>query len=409
MARKLKGSWLDRYAEYTSQSEAPAAYNYWCGVSIIGSALKKNAWIQYGFYKIYPNQYIILVGPPGIGKGASINPVTTMAGRADVINYIPDRITAEKIIEKLSTGFQRISTATTGAGNNAQTHKITTGDSSATIISTELPVFLQASEWMLPLMCEMWDKNEFSYDTKTKNTYVAKDICVSLLGGCVPDYIRKLNRDATAAITGGFTSRCIFVFASEKSQLIPWPQSQIKTQLEDDLINDIQHISTIQGEFTFDKQAQVMWTNQYTSLHKVDEFASEVVIGYTSRMKSHIFKLAMIMSAAESDSKVISAMHLYNAIGICEKVGQTLDLTFRSVGESPIAAAQDRVLAYIELKGIVTFAQIMRANYRHVTDETLRQILYVLVAAGFVTQRNKGNTTEFISTNKAQAKKAGNP
>ena len=407
MARKLKGSWLQHYLAYTKECEAPVAYNYWCGISVLGSALKKNVWIQYGFYKIFPNQYVILVGPPGIGKGASINPAIALGEQADVINYISDRITAEKIIEKLATGFQHVSTTTTGLGANQMAHKITTGDSSATITSTELPVFLQASEWMLPLMCEMWDKNEFSYDTKTKNTYVAKDICVSLLGGCVPDYIRKLNRDATAAITGGFTSRCLFIFASEKSQMIPWPGSPIKSQLEADLINDLKYINnTLQGEFRFESQAKAMWINKYAELHKVDEFASEVVIGFTSRMKSHIFKLAMIMSAAERDDLIITQKHLFDAIDVCEKVGRTLDLTFRSVGESPIAAAQDRVLAYIENKGITTFAQILRANYRHVTDEQLRQILYVLQAAGFVIEKARGNSTEYISTNKSRG---GNP
>jgi hypothetical protein len=400
--RKLKGSWLDHYSTYTVESEAPKEYSYWSGVSIIGSALKKAVCIQYGFYKIFPNQYIILVGPPGIGKGASINPAVLLAEKADVINFIPDRITAEKIIEKLAAGFQHITTQTTGIGVSQQSHKVTTGDSSASIISTELPVFLQASEWMLPLMCEMWDKNEFSYDTKTKNTYIAKDICVSLLGGCVPDYIRKLNRDATAAITGGFTSRCLFIFATAKSQLIPWPQTFIKSKLEDELIETLQHIGTLNGEFRFEPQAKLLWENKYDELHKVDEFASEVVIGYTSRMKSHIFKLCMVMSAAERDDLLITRLHLYNAIAICEKVGKTLDLTFRSVGESPLAAAQDRILAYIELKGITTFTQILRNNYRHVTDEQLRQVLFVLVAAGFVIERQKGSSLEYISTNKGR-------
>ena len=373
--------------EYVSQTESPEEYNIWCGISAICSSLKKSVYLpeRYtnGFYKIYPNQYIILVGPPGIGKGTAINPAVDIVKKANTANYISDRTTAEKVVEQLGKGYSQ--TIKTAAGQFA-THT----DNSATVVSTELPVFLQASEWMMPLMCEMWDRNEFNYATKNKGSINATNICVSLIGGCVPDYIRKLNRDATTAITGGFTSRCIFVYASEKSKTIAWPSwnGQLR-KLEADLVTDLQDISNLSGEFSFTPKAMKMWETEYMSA-KHDPFESEVLLGFKARIKSHIFKTALAICVSEGVSNIINETHLYVAMGLVQKVRDKVDLTFRSLGESPLAAQQDRVLQFIQIKKSVTAKDIFSRMSQHMTYQQFEQILYVLVMAGRIRKRMAG-------------------
>jgi len=70
-------------------------------------------------------------------------------------------------------------------------------------------------------MCQLWDENTFEYETKNKGNYKVTNMCVGMLAGCVPDFIRMLSRDSMAPITGGFTARTIFVYATEKSKLVP--------------------------------------------------------------------------------------------------------------------------------------------------------------------------------------------
>jgi len=356
-------------------------------IGIIGSSLKKNVWLpeKYtnGFFKIYPNQYVILVGPPGVGKGTAINPAIDLARRAQTVNYIADRTTAEKVVEQIGKGFSTIYKSPSGIVKPIM-------DNSATIVSTELPIFLQTSEWMLPLMCEMWDRNEFSYATKNKGSINATNICISLIAGCVPDYIRKLNKDAMSAITGGFTSRCIFVYATERSKTIAWPATNGNmAKLETDLVNDLKEISLLSGEVHFDAKARTMWEAQYQSM-KPDMFESEVLSGFKSRMKSHIFKTAMILSISENNNKIVLERHLYNAIKLVQDIRNRVDTTFRSLGESPLAAQQDRVLKYIAAKQSCTSKAIFAHMSQHMTYDQFLQILFVLEMAEKIKKRPSG-------------------
>ncbi len=380
--RKLQ-NWLLKYEEYLSQTESPKNYKTWAAISVLGSALKRNCWMTYSLYKIFPSQYIVLVGPPSVGKGTAIIPAVDIAKEAGVINYISDRITSEKLIEKLATGFG-------GGVKTAQGQIVYVHNSSATIVSPELPIFLQASEWMLPLMCDLWDEKGFSYDTKTKGTYDVKDSSVGLIAGCVPDYIRKLNKDSTSAITGGFTSRCIFVYETEQSQRIAWPSNNGHLGLvKQDLIDDLREIDKLRGEFKFTEKAKLLFSKWYNDI-KIDQFESEVLTGFKGRMRSHVFKTCMALSVSENDNLTIDEANMFNAIQLIEGIKNKVDVTFRSVGESPLAAAQERIRMYIEKHPLVTRPQIMKSNYRHVTDEALTQILFILEAAGVITTSNTG-------------------
>jgi Protein of unknown function (DUF3987) len=392
MPRVLRDrSWIHYWEEYMSDTESPAEFNTWCAISTISATLKRNVWIDRGKFILYPNTYIILISPPGIGKGTAINPVLELLNDSNTANIMSDRVTAEKVIERLSDGW--------GTGTKVTSGKVAiVSDRSCLIAATELPIYLNSSVWTMELMCDLWDNKPggISYSTKTKSSFAAKDTCVSLIGGCVPDYIRKLNREAMTAITGGFTSRCIFVFGGEKSKLVAWPSTNgTYGKLKADLINDLQHITTLTGQFKFSPQAIRRWEQYYQiNFSKQDPFESEVVMGFKARMMAHIFKTSMCLSVAEKDDLIISETQLGNAIGLVEKVRDRIDIVFRCVGESSLAMAQDRVLTFIDREGIVSRGKILRYLGRHITDDDLTKVLRVLVGADLVREVSNvtGNT-----------------
>ena len=224
--REIKTSWILEYSERLNQiSEAPAAYNVWSAISMIGAVLKNYVWVDRGTYQIFPNQYIVLIGPPGVGKGSAMHPAHDYAKKHTpaLANYMNDRLTAPKILDKLANGpviAQMV--------NGVMAMKV---DSSAILYSTELSAFLSGSDWMIPFLCATWDQGSFDYETKNSGNSIIKNMCVSLMAGCVPDFIRSLNRPGKpeTAISGGFTARAIFVFASDKSKSIVWPQGFTST------------------------------------------------------------------------------------------------------------------------------------------------------------------------------------
>lgn len=395
--RKLNTNWISSYAAAISPiTEAPDPFVIWSAISVISAVLKKKVWVKRGTFKVYPNQYIVLVGPPGVGKGTAIHPAHSFIKdyQPSLSNYLSDRITAPKIIERLANGFQ-----TQAVVNGAI---VISKESTAVLMATELSTFLGSSDWMTSFLCDTWDRNEFEYDTKNKGSSHIKDMCVSLIGACVPDFIRKINgkQNSSEAINGGFTARTIFVFSNEKSKELPWPisledvakvPSTGKTGLETiaNLRHDLELISRLNGEFTFDNTAYHDWIAFYKTI-KVQDSDSDVVRHFKARQNIHVIKVAMCLSAATNDSLVIDHWCIDTAIKFVQGVLNTLDITFRGVGESTLSEATAKVQMYIERKGLTSRKELIRDNHRHATVEDLDRILNMLIQIGYIKNFNKG-------------------
>lgn len=404
--RKLNRNWILSYSEAIDKfSESPSQYNVWAAISVISAVLKRHVWIDRASFKIYPNQYIVFVGPPGVGKGAAMHPAHAFIKRHNppLANYFNDRVTAPKILEKLATGFPSLSFNQAGNLINAN-------EASAVIQAAELSTFLGSSDWMLSFLCDTWDRGEFDYDTKGKGTSLVKDMCVSLIGGCVPDFIRELNKDSGRAISGGFTARTLFIFAGEKSKSIVWPMgweaSVTSTQLRDDLHLDLETISHLRGVFKWTMSAKVIFERAYRAINHNDD-DSDVVRHFKSRQWVHYLKVAMCFSAAQDDSLVINDYAMSTAIALVDGVLKTLDVTFRGVGESSLAEATARIQLYIERKGLVSRSTLIKDNWRHLTTDDLDRVMYTLLAIHFCKEELVGNKIHYIHITQNQGANNG--
>lgn len=392
MPRKTH-NWILTYVErMTDISEAPTSFNVWAALSMIGGVLKNHIWLDRGTYTIYPNQYIVLVGPPGVGKGSAMHPAHNFAKKPPVgtlpyCNYMNDRLTAPKILEKLATGKPELMLK-----NGVLVQSI---DSSCVLFSTELSAFLGGSDWMIPFLCAAWDQGEYDYETKHTGSSIVKNMCVSLIAGCVPDFIRNLNKPGKpeTAISGGFTARAIFVFASDKAKSIVWPDSFAagsKGQtIFDSLTHDINIIAKLKGECTWDGRAKFVFEKFYKSI-KIDEDDSDVIRNFKARQNIHVLKVAMCLSAASRDDLVLDEYCINTAINLVDSVFRTLNVTFRGVGESSLAEAMAKIMSYIEKKGICSRQNLIKDNYRHVTTEDLDRIIITLKQMQFLMEIDMG-------------------
>lgn len=349
---------------------------------MVAATLKRRVWVDRRTYKLYPNQYVVLVGHAGVGKGSAINPAITLLKEAGTANIISDRVTIEYVLEKLSKGFP---TQVAGPGGSVAF----TTDASALITAPELQVFATASQHTLPILADLWDTREqpFDYGTKTQGKFLIHKPTVSLLGGSTTEWL--VDALPQTAIGGGFTRRVNFVYAKSKKRSIPWPAVNASKKL-DDIIEDLRYMSTLSGEMTWAQDARTVFEKVYKE-SEATEFDDEATAAYKTTKWAHAAKLATVIAIAESDTRVISRANLEHAVSRVEEVESTIGLVFRSVGESDLVQASDRVLRFLENKGLASRNEILRANWRHLSNNDLDVVLATMMQAGMIKETNTGH------------------
>jgi energy-coupling factor transporter ATP-binding protein EcfA2 len=397
MSRVLKKPFHESFIDCVSpHTDIPDTFIIWSALSLVGAALKNNVYFQIGTYTLYPNMFIVLVGPPGVGKGASMSILEQMiidTKPNQVVNTLSDRITAERIIERISDGW-----STAPQLKNMQL-VLGKNDHNCLLFSSEIRVLLGASDWMLEFLEEAWSKTTYEYQTKNKGNVAIDNMCCSLLAASVPDFLRNVNREAHMVITGGFSSRCLFIYAENPSKDLPFPEPLKKNAkskaLYDNLVLDLQEIGTLRGEFVIDTGARLRF-EAFLRLNRAasSKDDSEAVANFRARIKAHVLKLAMIFSVSRDNTLRISEMDMVNAIAEVQKILVSLTKLFRGAGEGMDAAVTARVQDFIEKYGRVSKKEIFKSLHRHLNSpEALDRILYVLESIGYCTVVNSNKTT----------------
>lgn len=148
-SRKCKNI-LKSYLNYTSQSESPTRYHIWCFLGIVAAALRRKAWIDMGFFKVYPNMFIVLVGPPGARKTIAIRIATSLVSNNTNVHISADCTTREALIKAMKDAQETL--AFDGQESKIGFH------SSLTIVSEELSVFLgKDNHALLSFLTNLYD------------------------------------------------------------------------------------------------------------------------------------------------------------------------------------------------------------------------------------------------------------
>lgn len=347
--------------EYSSFSEAPAHMRFWCGVSTIAGALRRRVWLDQTYFKWHPNFYIILVAPPGIvSKSTTASVGMSLLRKVPDIKFGPDVVTWPALV----TGFAE---STMTYEYRGEFHPM----SAMTIESSEFGNLLNPRDTeMIDLFVTLWDGKQGSFEKKTKhfgqdsveNPWINMIACTtpSWIAGNFPEYM----------IGGGFTSRCVFVYADKKAQLVAYPSQIAPTDLQlkaQRLVEDLIAISQLVGEYKLTPKAleygHAWYADHYTGKHlNLDD---ERFGGYLARKQTHVHKLAMILAAAESDKLLITEEHLALADKMVTDLEPDMQYVFSKIGKSEDSIFAERLIWYVEKREGCPFAEAYRFVHAH--------------------------------------------
>jgi len=373
MKRKLD-DWLTSYEEYTSYSEAPASYHTWTGISCIAGALQRKVYIKWP-RPIYPNNFIILVGPSGHARKNDAIQEGKVMLKSLTMPIISDDNSPESIIQQLAEDCAI-------TFNDGDRTKVQT---TATAFTPELATFTGNRNGKFLVYLTDWYDCADSWERRTKHQGIdtIRGLCFNLLGATAPDWIPYiLTEEATG---GGFTSRCIFIVEEDKGKIVADPNLlRPSPALKEDLLFDLECINMLTGELKFDEEAYELYTAWYIETMESDQrgdwaIPDPLFRGYCARRATHIKKLCMALSTSRGDSLEISGADWERGLNLLTAAENKMPNVFARVGTAAYVQQTADILAYITQNKKVTKADIMNRFYRSVDGTTLEVVIKVLV------------------------------
>lgn len=392
MGQRFHRDWLKAFTEYASYGEAPLKMLFWTGVSTIAGALRRRVWIDQKFFQWVPNFYIIFVAPPGIvGKSTVSSIGMNLLREIKDITFGPDVVTWQALIETLAKSGQLVPDP-----NNPETLYPM---SALTLECSEFGTFFNPdNSEMVDVLVSLWDgkRGSFKKVTKFSGSDEIENPWINIIACTTPAWIA--GRFPEYLIGGGFTSRCVFLYADRKRQSVPYVDEAVPHMFNENrqkLIADLEQISMMFGEFQLSEEARAWGRDWYdrhwktASILSTDQYA-----GYLARKQTHIHKLAMVLSAAKTSELVISLDSLRTAEAMVTAVEQDMPKVFSRIGQNELTRGAATIVDIVHKSEKISKVEVYKSLFRTMSYRDFELAISSAINSGQIEQRQEG--TELI-------------
>lgn len=371
MSRKLPDGILKAMAEYTKDTEVPALFSLWVGISTISGCLGRDCFVDFGHFVVYPNMYVVLVaGSARCRKSTSIS-----VGRKfiDAVNppikLLSQKMTPEALIGALS-------------GMTVEEDSKILNEADGMFIVDELSTLIDKNAFktgMISVLTKLYDSEDFSYTTRGRGLENVHNPCLSILGGSTIQWIKESI--PVEAIGGGFTSRIVFIYKDSFEHLVPWPVMRDRTKtLGKAIKEDLNVVASLRGEFTVSPEAKKYFEKEYVRFIKNSSlFEDQNLNGYAGRRHIMLLKVAMIVSASVKDSKIIDEVDMRIAISAMNMVESDMPLVLRTIKSEFVGDVSEEVLSLIMSRGTISRSALVKKMAYKLSSQQLNVILDTLL------------------------------
>lgn len=370
--RELSGSWLASYRDYIVKQESPSIFHFWVSSQMVSAALRRNIWIDRGAYIVYPNQYVILVALSGAArKSVAMEIGLDLIGDVEGIMILHERMTVEGLMDKM----QRVSLMPDGR---------VLPDGSVLIHADELANLFGRASYITDLMSFLTagytSKAKMDFLTRTRSLVSVRNPCITILAGTTPEQMSIIF--PSMALTSGLLGRIVMVAGTRgKRHAKPF----LDEKLRDPLIHDLKEIANMHGEMVLTKDAEEAFTTWYNSIPTAPPAE---LIAFYERKHDHVFKMAIVISASESDEMIITYDQLMSAINAIDLAESGMPEALAYIGATAQSNVADHVFSVIKSfdPKPISHSVLLRRVYKKVQGKTeFREVIETLHDANRIT------------------------
>lgn len=318
--RKLD-DWLTSFMDYTASMSAPKLFRQWTGLSMLSAALERKVWIETELGHLYPNLYVFLVSPPGVGKtvltSMSIRAIKALSGH----KVASSSITRATVVEELNEAERHAAGITGGASKF----------NSLYICSNELGTLLPAYDLeFMSKLTEIYDCHPYSERRRDRrhNAEIPRPQ-LNILAATQPGFLSSMLPEV--AWEQGFLSRAILVYSGELIRKSLFAKSKHNDVLWEKLISDLKTIGNVAGELLFTQEAADLLDNFYMGGHKETAPNHPKLHHYNTRRPAHIMKLMQVSAMSRGDEKLLTEADFIRALDWLIEAESTIPNIFKSM------------------------------------------------------------------------------
>lgn len=392
---KLTNPFLKTYLQYVENTESPTLMHIWSAISCAAACLGRHAWLDTGIGKLYANQFVLLVGPPGTRKSKALSFSSKLVRDFTGTRFAPDDTGGQRqgLITSMSGVYTRkeeddfLNDAMMIDIENAFLQKPTGMDKSLEDLHT---LYATASEFgtmmgqtnleFARFLIKVWDGESYEYQLKNELVSIP-DGLLNILGGTTPkDLAAVLPQEA---IGQGLLSRFILVYSPSKRKSVPRPT--LKRNLEEKIAKVYNNLyMNMHGAFTETPEAYAYSDQLYLQYDKHPRFADTRFTYYSERRQSHLAKLAMCLAAVRFSFK-IELQDIQEAEHILRLTEETMPDALGEFGLSKLSDAKQKLLEFLNsAKSPITKDLLYAAIQKQVTHVEYHTILQELLQTGSI-------------------------
>lgn len=267
----------------------------WTILNAIGSAAKRNIWTEVGENVIYPNLFVFLVAPPGVGKTQAIKPVIELLGKSDAVKLLPADASKASLLDSLKgcTGVTRYK----DTEGKLQTLDYAYGS----LIVTELSQFMSKYDGTIAgLLTDLFDCLPIYMEEKRSGQGVGTihnpglSVLIATATGHLGSVITPELWDS------GFMARVILVYSADKVRPVNmWAKSGDKSALKKELIQAFQQFKeNLFGPMTWTEEAKnLIWSWRCEAEDAMP--LHNKLTHYMTRRWFHLAKLCMVSALSD--------------------------------------------------------------------------------------------------------------
>lgn len=361
--------------ELTSGLESPNAYGFWAWTTILAASLRRQVYVDMGFFKIWPAMQTVIIGPSQRASKTTITDyIVDLARESGRIHILMDEGTQEGLKKQL-------------------THLSDQEDEACGLIYVpEMSAMFGTKDYnadMVKNLTDLFDnRNSKKRVTITHGEQEIKNMAISALLNSNEKWLRESI--PPSAFEGGFWARVLPIWCQGTDKIIPIPEL-VDPARPQAMVMALRRTAFVKGVATLDKQAMEFYVEKYRQLKEIwpDD---ERIYPFWNKYPINMLRIAMLLSISrdmgQRDSVTISYRDVFNADRLLDWITIRLPSLYNILGTTEHGDNAVFVQQYIKSKGgRVSERKLGRAMMRRMPGYVLKKILQDMKEYGMITRR----------------------